>query len=81
MIFIFYIASLLFTLLLTAIILTILIPKLKARAKQPIYEEGPVWHKTKYGTPTMGGIGFVIAFALTSIISYRFIKNNSKSAP
>lgn len=37
-----------------------LIPKLKMIAKQPIYGDGPSWHMKKSGTPTMGGIGFII---------------------
>ena len=41
-----------------------LIPKLKKRAAQPIFAEGPVWHLSKSGTPTMGGIAFVPAIAL-----------------
>jgi phospho-N-acetylmuramoyl-pentapeptide-transferase len=73
MIFIFYIASLLFTLLLTAIILTILIPKLKAHAKQPIYEGGPSWHSAKSGTPTMGGLAFLISICSTLTVSSFFL--------
>ena len=38
-----------------------LIPVLKHRAKQPIYEDGPHWHLSKNGTPTMGGLGFLLA--------------------
>ena len=34
-----------------------IIPALrKAKAGQAIREDGPVWHMTKQGTPTMGGI-------------------------
>ncbi|MBI5078588.1 phospho-N-acetylmuramoyl-pentapeptide-transferase [Candidatus Saganbacteria bacterium] len=36
---------------------------------QPVREEGPVSHRAKAGTPTMGGIGFVITiFALILIL-------------
>lgn len=43
-----------------------LIPLLKKKAEQPIYEEGPSWHLKKKGTPTMGGLGFLGA-ALISL--------------
>ena len=42
-----------------------LIPILQSKAKQPIYEGGPSWHATKAGTPTMGGVAFVISIAVT----------------
>ena len=38
-----------------------LIPMLSRSAKQPIFEEGPSWHMKKKGTPTMGGISFIVA--------------------
>lgn len=37
----------------------------KIKAGQEILEVGPNWHKTKAGTPTMGGIIFISATALT----------------
>ena len=52
------------SLILTVIIERILIPYLKRRAKQPIYEGGPAWHLSKSGTPTMGGIAFLISISL-----------------
>ena len=46
---------------LTAIAERILIPILRARkAGQKILDIGPGWHKSKEGTPTMGGIGFIL---------------------
>lgn len=42
-----------------------LIPILKNNAKQPIYEGGPSWHASKSGTPTMGGIAFVVSISIT----------------
>ena len=42
-----------------------LIPYLTRRAKQPIYEGGPSWHISKSGTPTMGGISFLLSIFLT----------------
>ncbi len=44
-----------------------LIPTLRKIAKQPIYEEGPAWHMSKSGTPTMGGIAFVAAITTTAL--------------
>ena len=52
------------SLLLTLIIEKSLIPLLSRKAKQPIYQEGPSWHIAKEGTPTMGGIGFIIPICL-----------------
>ncbi len=46
--------------LLTLIIGFFLIPELrKLKAGQEIREDGPTWHKSKSGTPTMGGIMFI----------------------
>ena len=42
-----------------------LIPVLRAlHAGQSIKEIGPNWHKNKEGTPTMGGIMFILAAAV-----------------
>lgn len=46
-----------------------LIPLLSARAQQPIYEGGPKWHVKKSGTPTMGGIAFLISVSVALIAS------------
>ncbi len=45
-----------------------LIPVFKKNAKQPIYEGGPSWHIKKSGTPTMGGIGFLIPVVLVGLL-------------
>lgn len=42
-----------------------LIPRLARLGAQPIYEEGPAWHASKRGTPTMGGVCFVIGVLLS----------------
>lgn len=52
----------------TAISTHVLIAPLKKTAPQPIYEEGPEWHLTKLGTPTMGGMCFIIA-SIASLVS------------
>ena len=35
---------------------------------QTILEEGPAWHQKKQGTPTMGGVIFIFATFLTSVL-------------
>lgn len=56
------------TFLLTVLILRKLIPYLKSKKLgQPILEIGPRWHKNKEGTPTMGGLSFIIASVVSGI--------------
>ncbi len=55
------------TMIFTAVIERRLIPNLKKYAKQPIYQEGPSWHIKKSGTPTMGGLAFVLSVSATLI--------------
>ncbi len=40
----------------------------KLKFGQEIREEGPAWHSKKSGTPTMGGIMFIIAVAISALI-------------
>ena len=48
-----------------------LIPVLhKIKFGQPIREEGPQWHQKKSGTPTMGGIMFIVAAVFVSVCCY-----------
>ena len=44
-----------------------LIPRLSS-ASQPIYEQGPNWHIKKQGTPTMGGLAFLLSVSLNLLI-------------
>ena len=47
-----------------------IVPALRrAKAGQPIREDGPVWHNSKQGTPTMGGIMFIIGIAAACLIT------------
>ncbi len=47
----------------------ILIPYLrKLKAGSHILEIGPAWHKSKEGTPLMGGFMFVLSVCLTSVV-------------
>ena len=51
--------------LLTVVAERLLIPILRSRkAGQKILDIGPRWHKYKEGTPTMGGIGFILPILL-----------------
>lgn len=54
----------------TSVIITyILIPVLRRlKFGQTIREEGPQWHNKKSGTPTMGGIGFLIVTVVLTLI-------------
>ena len=54
---------------LTVIIGKFLIPELrKLKAGQEIREDGPKWHAGKAGTPTMGGIMFIIGVGITVFV-------------
>ena len=47
----------------------LLIPALRRlKAGQAIKEIGPTWHMTKQGTPTMGGLMFIIAIAAVLVV-------------
>ncbi len=64
----YYVISAVLTLVLTALILRHLIPVLKSKKMgQKILDIGPRWHKSKEGTPTMGGLSFIAAFFVTII--------------
>ena len=56
-----YVCALILTFAATVLISRKLIPILKShKMGQTILEIGPRWHKSKEGTPTMGGIAFII---------------------
>jgi phospho-N-acetylmuramoyl-pentapeptide-transferase len=62
---VYFITALVFSFVLTAAAERILIPKLKSmKLGQQILDIGPRWHKSKEGTPTMGGLGFIISSLL-----------------
>ena len=67
---------------LTAIIEHHLIPMLRGKADQPIYDKGPNWHKAKGAIPTMGGLAFLIASTVSFFICsiFFFITANNTSA-
>ncbi len=54
----------------------LLLPRLRSSAKQPIYSDGPRWHVKKAGTPTMGGIAFIIGIDFVLLLlSLMLFKN------
>ena len=58
-------------LLLTVLAERLLIPILRSRkAGQKILDIGPRWHKYKEGTPTMGGIGFILPILLVMAVYF-----------
>ncbi len=63
-----YVCALVGTFLATVVISRYLIPVLKShKMGQKILEIGPRWHKSKEGTPTMGGLAFIIASVVVGI--------------
>ena len=55
--------------ILTAVAGELLIPALRRlKAGQSIKEIGPTWHMTKQGTPTMGGLMFIIGIGVTILV-------------
>lgn len=61
------------TLSITVIAEKRLIPKLAKAAQQPIYTEGPEWHASKSGTPTMGGLAFLLSVSVALTLSSFFL--------
>ena len=76
----YFVLSLVMTFIITVVILRFLIPKLRSlKMGQKILDIGPRWHKSKEGTPTMGGLAFIIAMTLTflTVGIYAFITTNN----
>ena len=58
-----------------------LIPLLKKiHFGQTIYEKGPAWHKSKQGTPIMGGFMFIIGSAVAIAVGYALYRFRSADA-
>ncbi len=54
----------------------ILIPALRRlKFGQTILEEGPSWHKQKQGTPTMGGVMFVLGIFIAVTIGFSMLNS------
>ncbi len=48
----------------------VLVPILRRKkAGQSIREDGPVWHRSKQGTPTMGGIMFIVGILAACLVA------------
>ncbi len=63
-------AALVLCFVLTVLAARYIIPKLKSKKMgQPILEIGPRWHKSKEGTPTMGGLCFIFSALVTAIVA------------
>ena len=72
-----FLVGFLVTAVITAVILRFLIPYLKSiKMGQKILDIGPRWHKSKEGTPTMGGVSFIIG-SVPALIAIIFILMNN----
>ncbi len=61
--------------ILAAVLGFVLIPILhRLKFGQSIRDEGPQWHQKKSGTPTMGGIIFIVATLCAMLIAVRDVK-------
>ncbi len=70
-----WIKACIISLVIAAAIVPLLIPFLrKLKFGQTILEDGPSWHEKKQGTPTMGGIGFIISVVAASLIFLRDVR-------
>ena len=67
---------------LTALFGKLLIPMLRRlKAGQSIKEDGPTWHMAKQGTPTMGGLMFILAIAVTvGVLGWSHVANGDRGA-
>ncbi len=64
----------------TVISLRFLIPKLRSmKMGQKILDIGPRWHKSKEGTPTMGGLAFAIPTVVVCALAMLYIHCSGKS--
>lgn len=65
-----YIIVFLVSLLVTVITGPVFIPWLhKLKFGQQILEEGPSWHQKKSGTPTMGGLMFILGIVISCVVA------------
>lgn len=63
-----FVAALILTFVITVLVSRKLIPILKShKMGQTILDIGPRWHKSKEGTPTMGGLAFIIAIVVIGL--------------
>ena len=75
-----YVATAAIVFIATVMILRSLIPKLRSmKMGQKILDIGPRWHKSKEGTPTMGGLAFAIPVTLVSIAAILYLHLSGES--
>ena len=72
--YLYFLTTLVLSFIFTVVAERILIPALKSiKMEQKILDIGPRWHKSKDGTPTMGGLGFIassiIVFLTVGIVA------------
>ena len=73
-----YILTFLIGFIASALLGPLFIPVLiKLKFGQSIREIGPKWHEKKSGTPTMGGIIFILSLVITCLIAYKFMDTKS----
>ncbi len=80
----YFISTAVLTFVLTVVFSRILIPILKShKMGQKILDIGPRWHKSKEGTPTMGGLAFIAASLITfvGVLVYATIKGQFAKSP
>lgn len=69
-----FIICLILTFAVTVIILRKLIPYLKSKKMgQHILDIGPRWHRSKEGTPTMGGLSFIISSCVVGLGAFVYL--------
>ncbi|MEG1779323.1 MAG: phospho-N-acetylmuramoyl-pentapeptide-transferase, partial [Oscillospiraceae bacterium] len=63
----------------TSVLGLVVIPFLhKLKYGQTILDIGPSWHKKKQGTPTMGGIMFVVGITIAAVVGYLYFAAANK---
>ena len=68
----------LLALVITFVLVPVLIPTLKRmKFGQSIREEGPQSHMKKTGTPTMGGLTFLLSIVITSLVAIIFVDQSN----
>ena len=78
-----FVLTALLTFVITVLVSRKLIPFLKGKKMgQHILEIGPRWHKNKEGTPTMGGVAFIIASLVCGVAAsvYLIIRDGGAAA-
>lgn len=69
-----YCLAIVFAAVITGLLGYFMVPFLhKIKFGQTIREVGPSWHKNKQGTPTMGGIMFIIGSSVAAVICIAFL--------